>query len=87
MLLAVDFFSVEACHGMDTTTARRTFGSIRDTYTPMIFPNHTCPLHTTSGCEKREEHKNCSLVLPEKASPVTGTTLRTTGPVPADSRQ
>ena len=30
---------------------------------------------------------NWSLVKPEKATPVTGTTLRTTGPVPTDSRQ
>ena len=30
---------------------------------------------------------NWSRVKPEKAAPVTGTTLRTTGPVPADSRQ
>ena len=29
---------------------------------------------------------NCSMVKPEKAAPVTGTTLRTTGPEPADSR-
>ena len=27
------------------------------------------------------------MVMPEKAAPVTGTTLRTTSPVPADSRQ
>ena len=28
-----------------------------------------------------------STVVPEKAAPVTGTTSRATGPVPADSRQ
>ena len=33
-------------------------------------------------------HKNCSMVTPETVqAPVTGTTLRTNGPVPADSRQ
>ena len=30
---------------------------------------------------------NGSMVRPAKATPVTGTTLRTTGPAPADSRQ
>ena len=49
----------------------------------------TCSLHTNSisGSGKREAHKNWSLVKPEKAAPVTGTTLRTTDPVPTDSRQ
>ena len=31
--------------------------------------------------------KNRSIVKPEEAAPVTRTTLRTTGPVPVDSRQ
>ena len=30
---------------------------------------------------------NWSVVMPKKAAPVTGTTRRTIGPVPADSRQ
>ena len=46
----------------------------------------TCQLHINSGCGKREAHTNRSMVKPEKAAPVTGTTLRTTGPVPAQSR-
>ena len=45
------------------------------------------PLHTNSGCGKREAHINWFMVIPETAAPVTGTTLRTPGPVPADSRQ
>ena len=40
-----------------------------------------------SGCEKREAHINWSVVTCKMAAPVTGTTLRTTGPVLADSRQ
>ena len=48
---------------------------------------YKCPLHTSSGCGKREAHKNWSLVMkPEKAEPVSATALRTTGPVPANSR-
>ena len=45
----------------------------------------TCPLHTNRECGKREAHITWSMVKPEKTAPVTGTTLRTTGPVPADS--
>ena len=41
----------------------------------------TCLFHTISGRGKREVHVNWSMVMP-----VTGTTLRNTGPVPADSR-
>ena len=48
----------------------------------------TCPLHTNIsivGVEKRGAHQ---LVHGDaKAAPVTGTTLRFTGPVPADSRE
>ena len=44
-------------------------------------------IHTNSGCEKRETKKNCSTVTPEKAAPVTRTTLRITGPAPVASRQ
>ena len=49
----------------------------------------TCPLHSnSSGCGKREVHINWSMVTCKMAAvPVTGTTLRTTGPVPVDSRQ
>ena len=47
----------------------------------------TCLLQTNSGCGKRETHINWSMVTCKMAAPVTGTTLRTTGPVPADSRQ
>ena len=39
----------------------------------------------------QESHKvlcgNCFMVISEKAAPVTGTTLRTTDPVPADYRR
>ena len=34
---------------------------------------------------EREAHINWSMVKPEKAALVTGSILRTTGPVPADS--
>ena len=44
-------------------------------------------MSTNSGCGKREEHIDWFMVVPEKAAPVIGTTLRTTGPVLADSRQ
>ena len=43
-----------------------------------ITPNS--PLHTNSGCRKREAHINWSTVTCKMAAPVTGTTLRTTGP-------
>ena len=43
--------------------------------------------YPSSWCGKREAYKKCFVVTPEKAASVTGTTLRTTGPVPADSRQ
>ena len=38
-------------------------------------------------CGKKEVHINWSTVIPAKAALVTGTTLKTTGHVPADSRQ
>ena len=44
------------------------------------------PLHTNSGCGERKAHINWFMVILEKATPVTGTTLRTVGSVPADSR-
>ena len=37
--------------------------------------------------EKRGEKKLVYMVIPEKAAPVTGTILRTTGRVPADYHQ
>ena len=43
-------------------------------------------LNTDGGCGKREARINWPIVM-KKAAPVTGTTLRTTGPVPADSWQ
>ena len=36
---------------------------------------------------KREAKINWSMVIPEEAAPVTGNTLRTTGPVPVDSQK
>ena len=50
---------------------------------PKPFTHVYC---TNSGFRKREAHKEWSMVIREKAAPVTGATLRTTGPVPADSR-
>ena len=47
----------------------------------------SCPLHISSGRGKIEAHKKSSTVKPEKAAPVTGTTFKTTGLVPVDSRQ
>ena len=50
------------------------------------FLCRTCPLHTTNQnrgeCGKREAHNKMIMVKPEKAAPVTGTTLTATGPVP-----
>ena len=52
---------------------------------------YTCVLHmpnfTNSGYGRREVHKNWSIVILEKAAPVTGTALRTTGLVPATCQQ
>ena len=42
--------------------------------------------HMSSGKNWRTKI-GLSMVIPEKEAPVRGTTLRTTGPVPADSRQ
>ena len=55
-------------------------------YWRRYFQHAYKPLDTISGCGKREAHINWSMVM-QKAAPVAGTTLRTTGPVPADSRQ
>ena len=47
----------------------------------------TCPLHTTIGeVKERKEHIGWSIVMPRQHPFVTGTTLRTTGLAPADSR-
>ena len=54
---------------------------------PRYFMYHTCPLHTICESGKREAHIICSMSIPEKAAPVTGTTSKTFGPVPAYSRQ
>ena len=43
--------------------------------------------HACSGYGKRETGIDWFMVMPEKAAPVTGTILMTTGPVPAESRQ
>ena len=48
---------------------------------------HALLIHTNSWCGKRQAHKMWSMVIPEKAAPVIGTTSSTTGPVPVDSRQ
>ena len=45
------------------------------------------PVVRARGYEKKGTHVDWSNVLPEKTAPVTETTWRTTGPVPADSRQ
>ena len=47
---------------------------------------HTSRGHNHSVWGKREAHISWSMVILEKAAPVTGTTLRTTDPVLADSR-
>ena len=39
------------------------------------------------GVEKERHTKTRLMEKPEKAAPVPGTALRTTGPVPVDSRQ
>ena len=52
----------------------------------MILACSSCPIF--SECGKREAaHIKWSMVKPKKVTPVTGTTLRTIVPVPADSRQ
>ena len=56
------------------------------TFTLICMYTITTTLHTKSGCGKREAHINGPWG-PAKTAPVTGTTLITTGPVPADSWQ
>ena len=48
--------------------------------------NMSIRLHTNCGCGKKGAYKNWPMVKPGKAAPVTGTALRTTGPVLADCR-
>ena len=45
------------------------------------------PIYAVSECEEREAQKKWFMMTPGKVAPTTGTILRTTGPVPADSRQ
>ena len=91
---------IQTCNGMfskieETVTSRVfVFLSVRNSVQRSLFvllflyaSNFKCPLHTNSGCGKREAHINWSIMTCKMAAPVTGTTLRTTGPVPADSRQ
>ena len=56
---------------------------------PLEFRGGVCPPleHTNSGCGKREARNNWSVVVPEKATSVTGTTVSTTGTVPAETRR
>ena len=70
------------------TVHRKTFNYSIKTLDTFCSVSHiiTRPLHTKGGLGKREAHENWSAVMPEKAAIVTGITLRTTGPVPADSR-
>ena len=57
-------------------------------FRPQYFEYSIAHVHcTNSGCGKSEAYKNWSTVIPQKAAPVTQNTLRTTGHVPADSRQ
>ena len=58
---------------MITGPVRRTLGS--EICCIRYFLYHTCPLHTTSGCGKRKAHINWSMVKPEKAAPITRSTL------------
>ena len=69
---------------MQITVEYISFFSIIACTSPILS---TCPLHTNRGCGKKEAHTNWSMVIPEKKAPVTAITLRTTDPVPADSRQ
>ena len=62
--------------------------SILDPNPTSYFLLTTFPLHTISGCGKREAHINCFMMTCKMAASITETTLRTTDdPVLADSRQ
>ena len=52
----------------------------------VLFVSHIPTTYQKCGLGKREAQIS-TLVTPEKAAPVTGTALRTTGPVPTNSRQ
>ena len=72
------------CNLINTHTHTHTAVQASDTYCRY----RTCPTSCLeSGCGEREARINWSMVKPEKTAPVTGTTFRTTGPVPADFRQ
>ena len=70
-------------------TVQERVPNVEQSYSPRYLHRllSTCLLHTNSGCGKREAHINWSMVTCKMAAPVTGTTLKTTGPMPADSRQ
>ena len=53
---------------------------------PIFYVAHVSTVPEV-GVGKERRRKNWSMVIPEKAAPVIGTTLRTTDPAPADSRQ
>ena len=91
--IAIDIFGLgvengRADAGRDDRTCpvRLNYQEITGTGPGTLFG---CPLHTDSGLEKKEARiiligpwVTCKMV-----APVTGTTLKTTGPVPTDSRQ
>ena len=54
----------------------------------LLIPS-TCPFHTNDSIDgvRKERHMKKMVHGDEKVAPVSGTTLRTTGFVPADSRQ
>ena len=52
-----------------------------------VIMSTTYQYSSNSGCGEREAQTNWSMVIPEKAAPVTRNALRTTGSVPADTRQ
>ena len=53
-------------------TVRRRPGSTGWYSMPIFSVSHIkCPLHTNSVCGKSEAHNNCSMVIAEKAAPVT----------------
>ena len=63
---------------------RAGLATIPDEFQSCICDDH---IHThKSGFGKREAYKNCSMVIPEKGAPVSRSTLKTSGPVPPNSR-
>ena len=68
----------------ENLVSREGFGSPVPRYMPILS---ACPLQTNSGRGKREAHISWSMVTCKMAAPVTRTTLSTTDPVPAESRQ